>query len=573
MPGIEYGTFNSSDTCVIDCGKTLGALQAAWISGSNEYAGWLNEEEVEKPIEPRCCIMDVHQAPRCWTMDAHQAPRCSHSALMLFMDHLPCSCSHCLSRTITGQVSGCPAMVEAQKTNYIVCHHNGQRVEDSSGQREDDSSGQPGEDSSGQLGEDSSGQIEWKRRDACEKHIKNKGHIKQVQASLTTGVKRQLSIEGAIQAQKKAKDDKVEFIMDTTEMFLKANIPIEKLDNPVVRSWMGKYIKGSGDLPSASWLRREYVPKCGALAKENIKVSLANKSVAIFCDETTDRSGNCVFAILGQTEECLKACGALTCAKLYSMLAKNSDEIKVIKALGYLFDPTKLLSRPSSSDGRELERMFKDLPAFLDLQCDFQLGHKELCTLISEQIDSDYVDVVKALIGLKHKGFGRQCLGNKNLSQGSSNPWLCPSSVATRVNARSGQFPVITVYPGILPPTRLGHTFISGRRTWKCSFKRQGNKPTEATFGWSLVDKKSRRGWGAEVANTQQEGDDFELGRVNSGAAGIEPGTSEFVIQEVGPPKKPFSNGAMTVSYLSFRFECGMEKVRYEEEAASNVGK
>nr|CAD7199521.1 unnamed protein product [Timema douglasi] len=131
--------------------------------------------------------------------------------------------------------------------------------------------------------------IEWKRRDACEKHIKNKGHIKQVQASLTTGVKRQLSIEGAIQAQKKAKDDKVEFIMDTTEMFLKANIPIEKLDNPVVRSWMGKYIKGSGDLPSASWLRREYVPKCGALAKENIKVSLANKSVAIFCDETTDR--------------------------------------------------------------------------------------------------------------------------------------------------------------------------------------------------------------------------------------------------------------------------------------------
>nr|CAD7574685.1 unnamed protein product [Timema californicum] len=301
--------------------------------------------------------------------------------------------------------------------------------------------------------------IEWKRRDACEKHIKNKGHIKQVQASLTTGVKRQLSIEGAIQAKKKAKDDKVEFIMDTTEMFLKANIPIEKLDNPVVRSWMGKYIKGSGDLPSASWLRREYVPKCGALAKENIKVSLANKSVAIFCDETTDRSGNCVFAILfgtlegkssqqlylgkdkpvahlvqsrieslkakcelvrdgqfginvvqmlakvsplcrGQTEECLKACGALTCAKLYSMLAKNSDEIKVIKALGYLFDPTKLLSRPSSSDGRELERMFKDLPAFRDLQCDFQLGHKELCTLISEQIDSDYVDVAYLVLEL-----------------------------------------------------------------------------------------------------------------------------------------------------------------------------
>nr|CAD7263810.1 unnamed protein product [Timema shepardi] len=66
--------------------------------------------------------------------------------------------------------------------------------------------------------------------------------------------------------------------------------------------------------------------------------------------------------------------------------------------------PNKLLSRPSSSDGRELERMFKDLPAFRDLQCDFQLGHKELCTLISEQTDSDYVDVVKALIVGNHTG-------------------------------------------------------------------------------------------------------------------------------------------------------------------------
>nr|CAD7440313.1 unnamed protein product [Timema bartmani] len=85
---------------------------------------------------------------------------------------------------------------------------------------------------------------------------------------------------------------------------------------------------------------------------------------------------------------------------LFGTLCVGVEEENEVR---YLFDPTKLLSRPSSSDGRELERMFKDLPAFRDLQCDFQLGHKELCTLISEQIDSDYVDVVKALIGLKHK--------------------------------------------------------------------------------------------------------------------------------------------------------------------------
>nr|CAD7202041.1 unnamed protein product [Timema douglasi] len=81
-----------------------------------------------------------------------------------------------------------------------------------------------------------------------------------------------------------------------------ANIPIEKMDHPAIKSWMGKYVRGSGDLPSANQLRREYVPRCGEAVKAEIKAHLVGKPVVIFCDETTDRNGNCVFAVLGILE-------------------------------------------------------------------------------------------------------------------------------------------------------------------------------------------------------------------------------------------------------------------------------
>nr|CAD7568344.1 unnamed protein product [Timema californicum] len=82
-----------------------------------------------------------------------------------------------------------------------------------------------------------------------------------------------------------------------------ANIPIEKTDHPTIKLWMGKYVRGSGDLSSANQLRREYVPRCREVMKAEIKAHLEGKPVVIFCDETTDRNGNCVFAVLLGTLE------------------------------------------------------------------------------------------------------------------------------------------------------------------------------------------------------------------------------------------------------------------------------
>ncbi|KAJ4440450.1 hypothetical protein ANN_08591 [Periplaneta americana] len=53
---------------------------------------------------------------------------------------------------------------------------------------------------------------------------------------------RQASIEGSFNRQKKTKQEKTEFVMDTTKMFLSANIPTEKVDDPAVRTWFLKYV-------------------------------------------------------------------------------------------------------------------------------------------------------------------------------------------------------------------------------------------------------------------------------------------------------------------------------------------
>ena len=106
------------------------------------------------------------------------------------------------------------------------------------------------------------------------------------------------TLEETLQHAKQVKDLKEEFILDTVEAFVKANIPIEKLDQPAIRDWMKKYVRNSGELPSANRVRQHYIPLLGDKKKEEIKHELKNNDIFVFCDETTDKNGNCIFNIL-----------------------------------------------------------------------------------------------------------------------------------------------------------------------------------------------------------------------------------------------------------------------------------
>ncbi|KAK9510984.1 hypothetical protein O3M35_005646 [Rhynocoris fuscipes] len=142
--------------------------------------------------------------------------------------------------------------------------------------------------------------VEWIKKDNIEKHLKSKNHRDAI-SKPSTNTSVQSTITGILKSKSKVYNDKNVFIKDTVNMCLKANIPIEKMEHPAVQQYFKKYIEGSGDLPCADHLRRTYLPICGAEAKDEIKEMIKNKPIVIIVDETSDRKGRFIFAVLFKT--------------------------------------------------------------------------------------------------------------------------------------------------------------------------------------------------------------------------------------------------------------------------------
>ncbi|XP_011880312.1 PREDICTED: CGG triplet repeat-binding protein 1-like [Vollenhovia emeryi] len=86
----------------------------------------------------------------------------------------------------------------------------------------------------------------WERRSTVLNHCESDGHKskKALAAESTNRMKRQMSVDDALDKAKKMKVEKEEFICDTVSAFLKSNIPLEKLDNEDLKKWINKHIKG-----------------------------------------------------------------------------------------------------------------------------------------------------------------------------------------------------------------------------------------------------------------------------------------------------------------------------------------
>lgn len=145
--------------------------------------------------------------------------------------------------------------------------------------------------------------LEGEKLDTLKKHKTSVTHLRKKSDPQpgSSRIKRQSTIVGAFEVQKRAKTEKEEFVLDTVKMCLKANIPLNKIDHPAVRSYMEKYVPGSGNLPSGDNLRRKYVPQCGVSEKDEIKQKLKDQPVVVVADETSDKQGRCVFAVLLKT--------------------------------------------------------------------------------------------------------------------------------------------------------------------------------------------------------------------------------------------------------------------------------
>lgn len=146
--------------------------------------------------------------------------------------------------------------------------------------------------------------LDFEKKDTLDKHIKGASHQakKSAVASNSSGsVKRQAGLSESFENLKKSKMAKEELCHDVVKMCLKANIPLTKLDNEEVRSFFNKYVPGSGSLPSSDRLQRVYVSECGNEHKEQIREFVKDLPIVVVADETSDKNGRCVFAVLFRT--------------------------------------------------------------------------------------------------------------------------------------------------------------------------------------------------------------------------------------------------------------------------------
>lgn len=93
--------------------------------------------------------------------------------------------------------------------------------------------------------------------------------------------------------------------LDLCRTFLNANIPLHKISDPGVRSFLEKYHKNS--LPSESTLRTKYVPTIYESYLKELQAKAQSKKIWVSMDETTDSEqrmvANFVFGLLEENGE------------------------------------------------------------------------------------------------------------------------------------------------------------------------------------------------------------------------------------------------------------------------------
>ncbi|XP_063216748.1 uncharacterized protein LOC134542793 [Bacillus rossius redtenbacheri] len=140
--------------------------------------------------------------------------------------------------------------------------------------------------------------VSWDRKDTIEKHLKSAKHVASLAATKEETTKLQTSVASCFNKVVKDKKSADYLGKRVTETFVKANIPLEKLNNEHMVNFMNEFIEGSGALPCVKTLREKHLPRLNMEREENIKEKVKGKHLAVCCDETTDKQGRCVFVII-----------------------------------------------------------------------------------------------------------------------------------------------------------------------------------------------------------------------------------------------------------------------------------
>lgn len=178
-----------------------------------------------------------------------------------------------------------------------------------------------------------------------------------------------------------------EFYEDLCEAFVSANIPLHKLNNPSLRSFLKKYT--GRDIPHESTLRKNYISKQYDKTISTIKSQLSDNYIWVSADETTDIKGRCivnvVVGILHQHPDSrpylvsVEIRHKVNAEEIFNIIKNAVDKlsISVDKILLFISDAAAIMLKA----GKVLKEYF---PNAMHVTC-FAHGLHRICEFIREQ--------------------------------------------------------------------------------------------------------------------------------------------------------------------------------------------
>ena len=144
--------------------------------------------------------------------------------------------------------------------------------------------------------------ITAERKSQVEQHVVSDGHRRKLEFFLNDKHQLFLSECDVTQSTKT-------FYHDLATAFLSADIPLFKISNPDLKSFLEKYTQKN--ISSESLLRKSYLKQCYEIVMNKMKERLIERILWISIDETVDSCGravgNCVIRILSSDKEQYKS--------------------------------------------------------------------------------------------------------------------------------------------------------------------------------------------------------------------------------------------------------------------------
>jgi hypothetical protein len=136
--------------------------------------------------------------------------------------------------------------------------------------------------------------VSWEHKVSISTHVNSKTHIKNKKnhEAATRNIYSQQTLEGVLSVA----ESKKAVVKDLVKAFVKANIPLEKVN--ALQPFLRKYCREGGAVPQADALRRNYLPEIYQQHIDDLRYFFQQKTVSVIVDETTDSRARSVVNIL-----------------------------------------------------------------------------------------------------------------------------------------------------------------------------------------------------------------------------------------------------------------------------------